>query len=448
MLKKLSLYHFLNRVKVPINIIENILWLFLDKLLRMGLGVFVVIWMARYLGPESFGLFNYTTALIALFGAFSGLGLNAIVTRDLVVKEERGDILGTALIIRLLSSLIAYIGLIISIFLLRKGEDITQHLIFIMGATLLFNSSDIIKFWFESQILSKYTVFVENCVFFVSASIKLLLIHFEAPLIAFAYAVLAEAAFVFFGLFWIYSKRGCKEGMSFSLKQAKYLLSQSWPLIISSTAWIVYTKIDQIMIGQILDDNKVGLYTAASKLSEIANFLPAVIAFSFIPMILKLKESDRVKYERYFQGLYYLIITLMMIVAIFVTSLSREVISLIYGESFSGSEKVLSIHFWIVVFVALATISGRYLVNDNLQNLTMKRHILGACLNIPFNYIAIQKYGINGAAYASLLSIFIANYLYDILDVRTRTVFIHKTKALLLFWVYDLFTNKNGRKIF
>ncbi|WP_332399353.1 flippase [Vibrio metschnikovii] len=446
MVKKLTPHSLLNKAKPSRNIIENILWLFLDKFLRMGLGVFVVIWMARYFGPEKFGLFNYTTALIALFGAFSGLGLNAIMTRDLVVKAERGEILGTALVIRLLSSLIAYVGLIISIFLLRKGEDITQYLIFIMGITLLFNSSDIIKFWFESQILSKYTVFVENCVFFVSASVKLLLIYFEAPLIAFAYAVLAEAVFVFFGLFWIYSKRGSKERLSFSLKQAKYLFSQSWPLIISSAAWIIYTKIDQIMIGQMLDDNKVGLYSAASKLSEIANFFPAVIAFSFIPMILKLKEKDREKYERYFQNLYYLVITLTIIVAIFVTSISGGVISLLYGESFSGSEKVLSIHFWIVVLVALATISGRYLVNDNLQKLTMKRHLLGVCLNIPFNYIAIQKYGINGAAYASLLSLFIANYVFDALDRQTRTVFMHKTKALSFFWIYELFISKNSRK--
>ncbi|XAG07683.1 flippase [Vibrio metschnikovii] len=257
---------------------------------------------------------------------------------------------------------------------------------------------------------------------------------------------LAEAVFVFSGLFWIYSKRGYKGSWTFSLKQAKYLLSQSWPLIISSTAWIIYTKIDQVMIGQMLDDNNVGLYSAASKLSEIANFIPAIIAFSFIPMILKLKEKDRDKYERYFQILYYLIITLTIIVAIFVTSISGEVIKLLYGESFLGSEKVLSIHFWIVVLVALATISGRYLVNDNLQTITMKRHVLGACLNIPFNYIAIQKYGINGAAYASLLSLFIANYVFDALDSKTRTIFIHKTKALSFFWIYELFISENNRK--
>src|SRR5690554_5844711 len=437
----------MNARKIKINkvVLENIFWLLLDKFLRMGLGVFVVILMARYLGPEKFGLFNYIAALIALFGAFSALGLNAIVTRDLVTHENKGEILGTTFGLRLISSFIAYIALIVTVFFLRSDQKLAQMLALIMGMSLLFNSSDVIKFWFESQITSKYTVFIENGFFFVVAVIKLLFIYFEAPLIMFGYAILAEAIAVCFGLFWIYKRHGSGQRWTFKLRKAKYLLSQSWPLIISSTAWIVYTKIDQVMIGQMLDDKQVGLYTAASKLSEIANFFPAMIAFSFIPAILKLKESNRLEYEKQFQKLYYLIITLTIVGAAAVTSISGFIISILYGEQYLGSETVLSIHFWIVVMVALATISGRYLVNDNLQRFTMKRHILGVCLNIPLNYIAIPKYGINGAAYASLLSLFIANYLFDVVDKQTRAVFMHKTKSLLLYWVYELLLLKINR---
>lgn len=438
----------MNARKIKINkvVLENIFWLLLDKFLRMGLGVFVVILMARYLGPEKFGLFNYIAALIALFGAFSALGLNAIVTRDLVTHENKGETLGTTFGLRLISSFIAYIALMVAVFFLRSDQKLAQMLALIMGMSLLFNSSDVIKFWFESQITSKYTVFIENGFFFVVAGIKLLFIYFEAPLIMFGYAILAEAIAVCFGLFWIYTRHGSGQRWTFKLSKAKYLLSQSWPLIISSTAWIVYTKIDQVMIGQMLDDKQVGLYTAASKLSEIANFFPAVIAFSFIPAILKIKSTNRNQYEQSFQNLYYLIITLMVIGAIVVTNISGFIISLLYGDSYVGSETVLSIHFWIVVLVALATISGRYLVNDNLQKFTMKRHILGVCLNIPLNYIAIPKYGINGAAYASLLSLFIANYLFDAVDKRTRPVFIHKTKSLLFFWFYELVVLRNIRE--
>lgn len=434
-----------SKVGIKKQILENIIWLFLDKLLRMGLGVFVVILMARYLGPEKFGLFNYIVALIALLGAFSALGLNAIVTRDLVIHENKGEILGTTFGLRLISSLIAYIALMIAVFFLRSDQKLAQMLALVMGMSLLFNSSDVIKFWFESQITSKYTVFIENAFFFVVAAIKLLLIYFEAPLIMFGYAILAEAIAVCFGLFWIYARHGSEQKWTFNLNRAKYLLTQSWPLIISSTAWIVYTKIDQVMIGQMLNDTQVGLYTAASRLSEIANFFPAMIAFSFIPAILKLKESNRLEYEKQFQKLYYLIITLTIVGAAAVTSTSGFIISILYGEQYLGSETVLSIHFWIVVMVALATISGRYLVNDNLQRFTMKRHILGVCLNIPLNYIAIPKYGINGAAYASLLSLFIANYLFDVVDKQTRAVFMHKTKSLLLYWVYELLLLKINR---
>ncbi len=432
------MFQHLNLKNPDLNkVIKNIAWLFFDKILRMGLGVFVVILLARYLGPEQFGLFNYTTALIALFGAFSALGLNAIVTRDLVVRTDKEKILATAFGLRLISSIAAYIALVIAVYFLRSDEVLAKNLTLVMGLTLFFSTSEIIKFWFESQVTSKYTVIIENSAFLIFAAVKIVLIYQKAPLITFTYIVSLEALTVFIGLFYIYFKNNkvFKE-WNFSSKEAKYLLSESWPLIISSAAWIIYTKIDQIMIGQMLNDTQVGLYSAASRLSEVANFLPTIIAFSIIPIILKYKKSNLVLYNKRFQQLYYITVSLMIAIALIVTFSSSFIIHILYGNDYLASAKVLSIHFWIVVFSSLAIVSGRYLVNEGLQKLTMFRHLLGVMFNIPLNYIFIPKYGIEGAAMASLIALVIANYVFDLFDIRTRTVFINKTKALCFAWVY------------
>lgn len=419
-------------------VINNIAWLFFDKILRMGVGVFVIVLLARYLGPEQFGLFNFTSALIALFGAFSALGLNAIVTRDLVVKENKEQILATAFGLRVFSSLIAYIALTVSIFILRSDDTLAKSLTLIMGLSLFFTTSDIIKYWFESQVTSKYTVIIENLAFLIFAAIKLVLIYLKAPLITFGFIVALQSLFVFIGLFYIYNRNSrALRRWAFDRAEAKYLLSESWPLIISSTAWIIYTKTDQIMIGQMLDDTQVGLYSAASQLSEIANFLPTIITFSIVPVILKLRNKNSQLYNKRFQQLYYVTITMMVGAAIIVSALSGFIIKIIYGEQYIASAQVLSIHFWIVVCTSLAVVSGRYLVNAGLQKLTMYRHVLGVTLNIPLNYLLIPKYGIEGAAIASLGSLFAANYVFDCLDKRTRVIFIHKTKALCFWWIYS-----------
>lgn len=435
-----SMFQKLNLKNTDINkAIKNIAWLFFDKIIRMGIGVFVVILLARYLGPEQFGLFNYTTALIALFGAFSALGLNAIVTRDLVVRLDKEKILATAFGLKMLSSVVAYIALGISIYFLRADEALSKSLTLVMGLTLFFSTSDIIKYWFESQVASKYTVNVENTAFLFFSLIKIILIFLKAPLIVFAYVVTLEAFVVFLGLFYIYSRNdNVLKQWLFSTQEAKYLLSESWPLIISSAAWVIYTKIDQIMIGQMLDDKQVGLYSAASRLSEVANFLPTIIAFSVIPIILKLKNVNLPLYNKHFQQLYYITVSLMVGVAVITTLSSGLIIYILYGSEYLASAKVLSIHFWIVVFTSLAIVSGRYLVNDGLQKLTMYRHLLGVVINVPLNYVLIPEYGIEGAAAASLLALIFANYVFDVFDKKTRTVFIHKTKALCFVWVYNL----------
>jgi len=429
-------------------IIKNISWLFFDKILRMGVGVFVVILLARHLGPESFGLFNYLIALVSLFGAIAILGLNAIVVKELVEDNNKEKILGTSFVLRIVGTLASYILLIFTIYLLRPDDELSKYLTLVLGISLFFTSSDVIKYWFESQINSKYVVIAENSVFLLFAIVKLVLIYASFTIVAFVYVAVIESIFLFVAMFYIYYKQGnLVKKWHFDKAKAINLLSQSWPLIISSSAWIIYTKIDQIMIGQILGDAEVGYYSAASRLSEVANFLPAIITVSIVPALIGLRLTNSELYNQRFQQLYYIVVTLMVFVAIFVTLFSELIISILYGEMYLSSVSVLSIHFWIVIATAIAVVSGKYLVNAGLQRITMQRHIIGVFLNIPLNYIMIPTYGIEGAAVASLLSLLFANYLFDLFQKETRVIFVQKTKALCFYWIVDMLKgkNKNGK---
>ncbi len=52
-------------------ILGNSAWQVADKIVRMGVAVVVSLWVARYLGPHSFGQLNYALALTSVFGAIS-----------------------------------------------------------------------------------------------------------------------------------------------------------------------------------------------------------------------------------------------------------------------------------------------------------------------------------------------------------------------------------------
>ena len=98
-------------------ILENIGWLFFDKILRMGLGLFIGVWIARYLGPEQFGLLSFAVAFTWLFGAVSTLGLPEIVVRDLVRKPDtKLETLGTAAALLLLGGVLTYCLILTQLF--------------------------------------------------------------------------------------------------------------------------------------------------------------------------------------------------------------------------------------------------------------------------------------------------------------------------------------------
>lgn len=415
-------------------IAANITWLFFDKILRMGAGLFVVVWLARYLGPEQFGVLNFAVALVTVFGAIAALGLTGIVVRDLVNRPQLApQTLGTAFALKLTAASLSYAVLILAISLLRPDDTVSKLLVAIYGASLFFKSTEVVKYWFESQVRSKYVVLVENATFLFISLLKLFLLWQQAPLVAFAYVMLLESIIVATALLLVYARIEANPfRWGISKDRAVSLLHDSWPLIISSAAWILYTRLDQIMIGRMLDDQSVGYYTAATRISDVVNFIPTVIAFSIIPAITKLRQTDRQLYLKRFQTTYDITVGNVLVVAIATAFLSEWIIRLLFGAPYAAAAPVLTIHIWSAVFIAMATVSGRFLINEGLQRITMQRHLLGLLLNFFLNLVMIPRYGIQGAAMATLLSLALANYFFDALTPSTVICFKQKTKAVLL----------------
>ncbi|MNF89957.1 colanic acid exporter [compost metagenome] len=245
--------------------------------------------------------------------------------------------------------------------------------------------------------------------------------------------MLAEAIIVAVALFTAYAKVVDNPlKWKASKERAHSLLKDSWPLIVSASAWIVYVRTDQIMVGQMIDDEALGFYSAATQLSEAVNVLPVIIAFSIIPAISKLREINRSLYDQRFQLIYDVVVGVMFLMALSITLLSVHIVRFLYGEAYSSAATVLSIYSWVGIAVAMATVSGRYLLNEGLQRITMQRHLLGIAINIPMNLAFISWYGAEGAAVASLITFFIVNFMFDAFSWRTRVCFKHKLNSLFL----------------
>ena len=391
-------------------VLGNTGWLFLDKIFRMGVGLLVIVWVARYLGPEQYGLFSYACAFVVLFSAIAALGLDGIVIRNIVRDPSCAEgTLGTAFALKLLGGAAALLLSVGSIILLRHGEILTYWLVGITAAGMIFQAFDVIDFWFQSQVQSRYVVYARNAAFVIVAVIKIALILAGAPLVAFAWAGLAEIAIGSLGLVIVYQTKGNKiKTWVANLAYGRHLLRDSWPLILSGIMIMIYMRIDQVMIGNMVGNAEVGIYSAAVRLAEAWYFIPMTVVGSVFPSIVEAKAiSEELFYGR-LQKLYNLMALMGYAVALPVTFMGGWLVTLLFGAAYARAGPMLSVLIWAGIFTNLGVARSSFLTTMNWTRIHFMTVALGCIVNVALNYLLIPLYGGMGAVAASCVAYWFA----------------------------------------
>lgn len=416
-------------------IAANMVWLLADRIVRLGVGLLVSVWVARYLGPQLFGVYSYAIAFVGLFGFVSTLGLDSIVVRDIVhAPQDANEILGTAFSLKLIGAVVTLLAATSIGTLAQASDPVMPILIGLVAAGTLFQAFDVIDFWFQSQVRSKYTVYARNTAFLILSLIKVLLILLHAPLIAFACAALAEIVLGAIGLIAAYQLTGqTVRRWRTSLARARMLLSVSWPLMLSSIAVWVYMRIDQVMLGLLADTRALGVYSAAVRLSEVWYFIPIAIVSSVFPAVVRSKAIDEKLYYERLQRLFNLMVVLSYVIVIPVTLLAGPIINLLYGPSYSEASRMFIVLMWAGLFVGLGVAREAWLVNEGLTRFSFATAVAGAITNVVLNIVLIPRWGGFAAAWATLAAQAVAVTLSTLLYARTRRIFVMQMKALVLW---------------
>lgn len=393
-------------------IISNSGWLLADKALRMGVGLFVGVWMARYLGPEQYGLWNFASAFAALFSALATLGLDSIVIRELVRRPERQNVLlGSAFALKLIGGSMALLLALIAISLMRSGETLTLWLVGISAAGFIFQSVNVIDYFYQAKVKSKYTVIAANAAFVLLTLVKIYLLLTSAPLIAFAWAGLIEIALTSIFLLITYGANHLNmRDWLYDRHEMGQLLKDSWPLILAGLAVMLYIRVDVVMLQQMVGDREVGIYAAATRLSEIWYFLPSIIVGSVSPAIIKAHSVDSEQYIRRLRHLYFVMAWLAIGISLPLSLLSGKIVAILFGNAFSEAGSVLAIHLWASIAVFLGVASSQYLLIENLQKISFYRTLIGLIVNVILNLMLIPGMGAKGAAIATVVSYFVATF--------------------------------------
>lgn len=415
---------------------NNTSYLFFDKIFKMVISFFVVIYLTRYLGPERFGLLSYAQSFVSIFFAFSSLGLGQIVIRDIVNdKKNINKILGTIGLMMLVSSIVS-IGciFIISFFIYNDFE--TKALVNIIAITIVFQVFYVlIESFFQAIVLSKYIVIANNIGFVVSSCVKVLLIYFDMPLIYFAYALAFDSFFLALVCLIVYNRRGNNIfKWKFEKTLAKKYIKISLPMLMVSITSFAYTRIDQIMLKSMLGNEANGNYAAAIKISELFYFIPSVIITSAYPKLIEMYGQSKDRYLILLEKVYRLVLWISFPISLIVSFCSNIIIKVLYGGKFIDAVYVLSILSWCLIFISIDTTFVRMLYIEKYESKYLYKSLFGVLINIILNYVLINMYGIVGAATATLVTLMCISYVFDIFDSNLRKLYYLKIICWIPFY--------------
>jgi polysaccharide transporter, PST family len=419
-------------------ILGNASWIVVEKLLRMVAGLFVGVWVARYLGPEQFGLLNYAMAFVALFVPLASLGLEEIVIREITQHPgEKHKLLGSAFSLKIAGGFLS-LAIATLIIFISRSDSLSWQLVSIFAGIYIFQAFDVIIFWFHAQVQSKYVVLAGSTAFVITTILKIFLIQVKASLVAFAWISLGESIIIATVLILCYQTNdqsilNWKPEFQF----AKQLIQKSCPMIFAGLANILYMKIDQVMLGQMLGDTAVGIYSVAVRISEVWYFIPLAIASSVTSNLIATRKESLDQYHRKIQTILNGVVMLAYLISIGMSFLAAPIILHLYGAAYTESIPILIVHIWASIFVFLGLIRGIWLIAEDLAVIYMKTTALGAAINIVLNLILIPRYAGLGAAIATVISYAVASYVSCLFYPRLRIIFRLMNRAITLRWLID-----------
>lgn len=404
------------------NEIRNTGWIIIGKASQMILSFLVGVWSAQYLGPSYYGQLNYVLAYVSFFTSLCTLGITSSVLINELTKypAEEGKTLGTAMGLRLISSILSAIMIVSIVFLVDDGDPLLVWIAVLSSCGLIFKVFDLIEYWFLKRYLSKITSIASFVGYCATSLYKIYLILSGKNVVYFALSTSIDYIVIAVILFIAY-KKNCGAKLGFSLKRGKEILSASYHFILSGTMVALYGQTDRVMLKIMQSEAEVGYYSIASTISNIWVFVLMAIISSLSPAIVRFKKEGKEElYRQKNRQLYSIIFYLSLFVSLVITIFASLIIKILYGEAYFGSIAPLRIITWYVAFSYLGVARDVWLVCENKQKYSTYIYIIAVVANIGLNALLIPKFGTTGAASASLITQILTSMVLPALWKDTR----------------------------
>ena len=428
-------------------VIANMSWLMGGKIVNMILSFFVSLATARYLGPSNFGSINYVAAYVSFFSSIASLGLSVIVIKEVSSGEEDDNkVIWTGILMRFLTAVASTIAVVAFFAIAKRNDPLRVPIAALESIAILASAFDTFMYWFQGKLLGKYVSIAGVIAYLAMSLYRLYLLANGADILWFAFATSVDTLVLALVLFIFYVKENGFRPV-ISLPLGKKLLKQSYHYLISGLIAILYSKIDQIMLGDMLDKASVGLYSAALTIAGLWGMIPSAFIQSVSPILYKNAQTDRGMFlkrlKQSYAGIWFLNVCWSLAISLF----SYWVVLLLYGAEYMGARKALIIVVWYSGISSLGSLTQVYLATENKNKYINYFALAGLVTDVALNALLIPHFGITGAAVATLATYCVIHIVMPLVIKDTREAAVLILQGMIFRNVIDENMKQYGKMI-
>jgi len=383
---------------------ENSGWLLIDKLSKLFPGIIIMALIARHLGPEAFGIWNYALALTTIVGSAAILGMDKLALKEILHHEQKqGTIVATVILMRIVAGIICMAISIGIVWFAREHQQLYIYCTVFSALIIVLQSFDVLDYFYQAKHNVKKVIIPKVTVFIIFCAIKLLIIYLDGSLIAFLWASVIELVVTYLVIIGVY---GYYNTADFTLRidrtLAKTLLAQSWPLMLSNLVVVLFMKIDLVLLDVLSNPGELGKYASAARISELWYAIPTVISVAVLPGLIQKRKNNGNNYLAALEKWLRLSFWLSLGIALLVTFTAHIIIPFLYGEGYAAASRMLMIHVWAGIPVFLSIVLVQYLFVEGEYKIYLYSNLSGLTVNMCVNFFLIPAYGGTGAAIATV----------------------------------------------
>lgn len=385
-------------------ILRNSIFLGTSHVLTKLISLLSISIITRYLGADTYGVFTFVVVYVSFFAIIVDLGIDQIVLREASKDiNKAGIIIGNTFLLKTCLALVAIIAMCFVTHLSAFSAEKT-YLIMLYSLSLLLMPFSQFRIGFSAVLDQRIPAIMRVIEQVLNISLIMAVIFLvKGKLVYFVIVQLITSAFIS-GAYVYYGIRIVRPVFNLKVSIWASILRDSLPLALNSVLIMVYLRVDQLMIGPMLGDRQLGLYSVLVQYSEMFAIIPGILFSSVFPLMSRYYMSERDKFYRISALSFKYINLFSFSVAAISSRFPKEIIGFIYGNEYVSGASALPVLMGAQFFAFAGIVHFNMLIAQNNQRINLLFAMVSMMVNVVLNILWIPLLGIKGAAWASLVA--------------------------------------------